>query len=211
MKINQVEELVGIDAKNIRFYEDEGLLKPNRNPLNGYREYNLKDVEVLKKIKLLRKLSVSIEDIKDVLGNKKSLNDCLENQIIKLGKIDEDVKTSIILCEKIFQGNNDIDTLDCDEYLEEIKNKEKGGSRFMDINKDAKKKMESWIAALFMICFMLVMIGIMTWAYKQDPTPWFLVVFTIAIFVIVIIGVVIALVERMKEIDKGEANEASKY
>ena len=38
MKINQVEELVDISKKNIRFYEDQGLLNPSRNPENGYRE-----------------------------------------------------------------------------------------------------------------------------------------------------------------------------
>ncbi|MBO7135160.1 MAG: MerR family transcriptional regulator, partial [Spirochaetaceae bacterium] len=32
MKIYQVEELVGITKKNIRFYEDQGLLCPSRNP-----------------------------------------------------------------------------------------------------------------------------------------------------------------------------------
>ena len=44
MKIYQVEELVGITKKNIRFYEDQGLLCPNRNPQNDYREYSLDDV-----------------------------------------------------------------------------------------------------------------------------------------------------------------------
>ena len=42
MKINQVEELVGITKKNIRFYEEQGLLNPDRNPENGYREYSLR-------------------------------------------------------------------------------------------------------------------------------------------------------------------------
>ena len=36
MKINQVEELVGITKKNIRFYEDQGLISPERNRDNGY-------------------------------------------------------------------------------------------------------------------------------------------------------------------------------
>ena len=63
MKINQVEELAGIAKKNIRFYEEEGLLTPGRNPANGYREYSLEDVALLKKIRLLRKLSVPIGDI----------------------------------------------------------------------------------------------------------------------------------------------------
>ena len=52
MKIKQVEELVGITSKNIRFYEDQGLFHPNRSE-NGYRDYGAKDVElVTKAIKL---------------------------------------------------------------------------------------------------------------------------------------------------------------
>ena len=45
MKIYQVEELVGITIKNIRFYEDQGLLCQNRNPQNDYREYSLDNVK----------------------------------------------------------------------------------------------------------------------------------------------------------------------
>ena len=47
MKINQVEELVGITKKNIRFYEDQGLIKPDRDPENSYREYSMRDVQKL--------------------------------------------------------------------------------------------------------------------------------------------------------------------
>ena len=36
MKINEVEALVGITKKNIRFYEEQGLLSPRRNSENGY-------------------------------------------------------------------------------------------------------------------------------------------------------------------------------
>ena len=56
MKINEVEALVGITRKNIRFYEAEGLLSPRRNSQNGYRDYGETEVEVLRRIKLLRKL-----------------------------------------------------------------------------------------------------------------------------------------------------------
>ena len=40
MKINQVEQMVGIAKKNIRYYESEGLLSPQRNAVNGYRDYS---------------------------------------------------------------------------------------------------------------------------------------------------------------------------
>ena len=58
MKINEVEAAVGVTKKNIRFYEEEGLISPRREPGNGYRSYSEADVERLRRIKLLRKLDV---------------------------------------------------------------------------------------------------------------------------------------------------------
>ena len=63
MKINEVEQLVGVTKRNIRFYEKEGLLSPGRTD-NGYRDYGEADVEALRKIKLLRKLDVPLEEIR---------------------------------------------------------------------------------------------------------------------------------------------------
>ena len=60
MKINEVEALVGITKKNIRFYEAEGLLTPRRNSENGYRDYGDEDVAVLRRIKLMRKLGLPL-------------------------------------------------------------------------------------------------------------------------------------------------------
>ena len=45
MKINEVEAAVGVTKKNIRFYEEEGLITPGREPGNGYRSYTQADVE----------------------------------------------------------------------------------------------------------------------------------------------------------------------
>ena len=47
MKINEVEAAVGVTKKNIRFYEEEGLITPGREPGNGYRSYSQADVERL--------------------------------------------------------------------------------------------------------------------------------------------------------------------
>ena len=63
MKIKQVEELVGITRKNIRFYEEQGLLNVARAE-NGYREYHQADVDRLMEIKLFRKMDISIEEDK---------------------------------------------------------------------------------------------------------------------------------------------------
>ena len=66
LKINEVEALVGITKKNIRFYEAEGLLCPQRNSENGYRNYGDEDVETLRRIKLLRKLGLPLEEIRSL-------------------------------------------------------------------------------------------------------------------------------------------------
>ena len=63
MKIKQVEELVGITRKNIRFYEEQGLLNVERAE-NGYREYHTADIARLQEIKLFRKMDISIEERK---------------------------------------------------------------------------------------------------------------------------------------------------
>ena len=84
MKINEVEKRVQITKKNIRFYEQEGLLHPERNKENGYREYSEEDVDVLLKIKFLRKLSLPIEEIRMIQSKKLSLHDALRRHLITL-------------------------------------------------------------------------------------------------------------------------------
>ena len=67
MKINEMEALVGVTKKNIRFYEEQGLLSPRRNSENGYREYGEAEIETLRRIKLMRKLGVPIPEIRLML------------------------------------------------------------------------------------------------------------------------------------------------
>mgnify|MGYP002508718926 CR=1 FL=1 len=75
---------VGITKKNIRFYEQQGLLHPKRNMENGYRDYTGDDVTELKKIKLLRKLSLPIEEIRRIQQGSLLLEDALQRQLIVL-------------------------------------------------------------------------------------------------------------------------------
>ena len=90
MKIKQVEELVGITSKNIRFYEEQGLLQPRRTE-NGYRDYQTEDVELLKKIKLFRKLGVPVEQIHRLFQGQISVDECLENQKAVLQKEQDNI------------------------------------------------------------------------------------------------------------------------
>ena len=75
MTIKEVENLVDMKKANIRYDEDEGLLAPERNKENNYREYSMQDVEDLKKIKFLRVLGVPVKDIKLVKEGKRTVSD----------------------------------------------------------------------------------------------------------------------------------------
>ena len=101
MKIYQVEELVGITKNNIRFYEEQKLLCPKRNPENDYREYSLEDVRQLEKIKLLRKLSVPIEDIRLLENGRLSLTQSMNQQIERIEKEQKNTELMKELCAKL--------------------------------------------------------------------------------------------------------------
>ena len=214
MKINQVEELVGITKKNIRFYEDQGLISPERNRDNGYREYSLKDVELLNKIKLLRSLDVPIEDIRKLETGQVSMTDCLDRHISHFTHRQKELDIMKEMCKEIIEANAQFDNLQADSYLEDMRKLEKGGVKFMDVNKtDIKKsKRGPIIAATVSILFFVAMLGFIGWAEIADPeTPIGFVLIMFVLFIAMIVGTLIALKERLKEIEGGEINEARKY
>lgn len=58
-----------LTKKAIEYYEKQGLVSPKVNE-SGYRDYSNKDISILKEISVLRKLGLSIDNIKDVLSSK---------------------------------------------------------------------------------------------------------------------------------------------
>ena len=140
MKIKQVEELVGITRKNIRFYEEQGLLNVERAE-NGYREYHQEDVIRLQEIKLFRKMDISIEEMKSLFEKKKSLQICLEQHLRELEHRKEDLSKMQGMCERLILEHRSLDSLNAEDCLEEIEKMEKEGARFMDVGKtDVRKK-----------------------------------------------------------------------
>ena len=213
MKIKQVEELVGITSKNIRFYESQGLLIPERAE-NGYREYRQKNIDTLKKIKLLRKLGVSVDEIKSVLDESISLKECLEHHIDILEKERENLANMQQLTDAILKKKCTVSTLETDEWLEEMERMEKEGIDFVNLGKvdiHMKKKTGAVTGGVVMMIFMVFMIGMILWGNSMDPIPIGLLLFLIAIPAVMMIAIIVVLRSRLKEIEGGEDDEASKY
>lgn len=213
MKIKQVEELVGITKKNIRFYEDQGLLEVKRAD-NGYREYGLEDVKRLQEIRLLRKLAIPIEDMRRMYSGEKSLRSCLEFQMGEMERQKKNLRQIQAFCEELLNADTSLETLNAPQCLEQMERLEKEGTNFMDIRKTDVHKKKIMGAALgggIMIVFMAAMIGFMVWGCMEDPVPIWAMVFMIGIPAAVIIGVIAAMIGRVREIKGGEEDEASKY
>ena len=59
---SEIQKETGLTRKAIEYYEDRGLIHPQKSE-NGYRDYSTKDLEILKKISIFRKLGMNISDI----------------------------------------------------------------------------------------------------------------------------------------------------
>ena len=214
MKIYQVEELVGITKKNIRFYEEQGLLCPSRNPENDYREYSLADVKILEKIKLLRKLSVPIEEIRLLQKGQLSFVQSMTQQIERIEREQQNAEVMKGLCIRLRDEAVDINALDASQYLMEMEKVEQQGTKFKDIEKDdinRKKKTGAIAAAAIFCAFMLMMLGILAYGVIGDSAPVLSMLVPGIIILSVLIGIIIVLIQRIKEIDGGEEYDARKY
>lgn len=67
MNIGDAAERSGLPAKTIRYYEDIGLLKPDRAG-NGYRDYSTADLHRLRFLQRARSLGFSVEECRQLLS-----------------------------------------------------------------------------------------------------------------------------------------------
>ena len=130
MKINEVEERVGVSKANIRFYEKQGLLNPARRA-NGYRVYEEADVLVLQQIVILRKLGLSVEQIGKIFSGELPLQEAVASNIISLKEQIEQLNGSLELSKQI--ASEGCESLDTPRYWNMIHQKEAAGQKFTDI------------------------------------------------------------------------------
>lgn len=103
MNIKEAESRTGISRRNIRFYEQKGMLHPARNQDNDYRDYSPQDIERLKLIRALRMVDMSLEDIQKVLSGETSLEKAAVAQEKQLRDKAQEVQTAIRFCRTLSQ------------------------------------------------------------------------------------------------------------
>jgi len=216
LKINEVEALVGITKKNIRFYEAEGLLMPRRNSENGYRDYGEAEVETLRQIKLLRKLGVPLEEIRRMQGGTHTVGDGMRRHLVTLERERENLEQSMRLCQRLTACQERLGELDAGAVLAEMESLEQSGTTFQ--NKQRQDIRVRYVApvviTLLTVALMAALAALIIWASLLDPLdapPLLLMLVLAAIPLLVAGGTVLALVQRIREIGKGEEDDAKQF
>ncbi len=217
MKIIEVEAQVGITRKNIRFYEEQGLLAPRRNSENGYREYGEAEVRTLRQIKLLRKLGVPLEEIRQMQSGGQTVADGMRRHLVTLERERQNIERAMELCAGLKEAEIRLADLDAAALLDRMDQLEQAGTAFVDKQRQDVRPMRYMVPIVIALAITLLMgalVGLTLWGYWADtaaapPLPVVLVI--IALPLLVIAGVLLALVQRIQEIGKGEEDEARKY
>ena len=217
MKINEVEAQVGITKKNIRFYEAQGLLSPRRNSENGYRDYGPDEVETLRRIKLLRKLGLSLEEIRQMQSGAHTVGDGMRRHLVTLERERRNLDRAMELCAALTTREERLDDLDAGALLDEMARMEREGTTFQDKQRGDIKPLRYVVPGAITLLTVLLMAGLIAlilWGFSidtEEAPPLPLLIVLIAIPGAVILGVVLALVQRVRELGRGEMDDARQY
>lgn len=121
MTIREIEVLSGMTRANIRYYEAEGLITPRRAE-NGYRDYSQADADTLLRIKLLRALGLTIEQLKTLACGEAALDAVLAERLQAMQQEQHALGRAEQVAEQLRQAKVDYQTLDAERYLAELEN-----------------------------------------------------------------------------------------
>lgn len=116
MTIKEMEQRSGLLRANIRFYEEEGLLCPQRLE-NGYRCYSDSDLQQLQRIRLLRTLGFGLDEIRALQKGDVSLDSALAQHAAALEQQAVESRLHAQLCQRIRQDGAQYHTLDGQHWL----------------------------------------------------------------------------------------------
>lgn len=141
MNIKEAEVVTGVSKRNIRYYEQAGLIKPSRNTENDYREYSQADVDTLKLIRALRMIDMPLEQIKQILQNQTTLHDAAATHKQMLLAQKKRIELAISFCDAVGNASSPEDVVQVLQKMDEPQNKKELYKKWYD---DHKSDLE-WI------------------------------------------------------------------
>ncbi len=136
--------------------------------------------------------------------------------IIQLQRRQANLEAAQGVCAQIRDSRSQLDTLDADGVLASMERQEQEGTKFMNVGKNDKltRYVSPVGAAVVVLAMMAAVLALIVWGFTVDAAdapPIGVVVTIAAVPVIVIIGVLAALYQRIKQIRGGEEDAAAQY
>lgn len=106
-----VEKILGISVETLRFFENIGLIKPKRDPVNNYRYYSSIDLNKIVAYKFYRGFEFTLDETLDILvyGNKEVLDKLNEKYMDIKEKCEyyQNLLTRLLDLKKSFEEEQD--------------------------------------------------------------------------------------------------------
>ena len=119
MNIQEVENRTRLSRANIRFYEKEGLIAPERRS-NGYRNYTQAEVDALLRIRLLRELGFSLHAVGQIQRGELDFQEMLEQRIRETEREELRLRSTRAVCASLREAGADYATLNAQTYLSQF-------------------------------------------------------------------------------------------
>lgn len=130
MKINEATKETGLTKKAIYYYEEVGLIAPQKNAENNYRIYTKDDIEKLISIRTLRELDFSMNDIQHILA-KDNFAQAMHKQVDFLNGEIERLKKSKIALEQFIQKGKTMDVNSLKQLAQQLEDEAKNLPNYM--------------------------------------------------------------------------------
>lgn len=164
--IKQLGEMAGVSVRTLRYYDEIGLLKPERINGSGYRIYGQREVDLLQQILFYKAMDFRLEEVQRIIGDENfDINVALVEQRKRLIDKKDQIEALIAMVDKTIAHNKGEKEMSNMEKFEAFKkeklqrNEDKFGKeirekygentvaqanhKFMNLTEEAFNKMEN--------------------------------------------------------------------
>ncbi|MBQ8408706.1 MAG: MerR family transcriptional regulator [Clostridia bacterium] len=108
IKIGDLAKICNVNAKTLRYYDAEGILKPDiTDSSSGYRFYSIDAVERYKQILFYKNLGFSLDEIKKIqIATNDEMREILQSKKVDLSKSIEKHKQQIKIIDSLCEGKS---------------------------------------------------------------------------------------------------------
>lgn len=101
VSISALSIAYGLTPEALRYYEEKGLLTPDRAASSGFRKFSIQDVQVLGIIKSLQRQGFSLDEIRRVLKTGVSLDELIGMMDEKRAQLCDQISQASAICNRL--------------------------------------------------------------------------------------------------------------